>query len=216
MEEDMQLGKTRWRRFAAPMALSTAAIAGMGMMVTNGVLAASFAVSGSNFKVSADSLNGTGFEQIGYVDHDVTFNPASGTTAGLHPVALSAIGTADLTNMCQSVVQPVTIPGVGTLGVATLRITAAAPHATNLTVDADDLKGDATFTNIKIGQDASTLDTVSGIQGPAGAFGQEADGVVINNLQQTAWATTAGTFQLSGLHLQVHLGNGADSTHECF
>jgi len=86
-------------------------------------------------------------------------------------------------------------------------------HADNLIIDMSQLSGDATFTNINIGQDASTLNdgststvdgkTIShtGSNGQAGGFGQRADIVKITGLSQTAYATSAGTFTLPNLSL---------------
>ena len=68
-------------------------------------------------------------------------------------------------------------------------------HADNLLIAMTQLSGDATFTNINIGQDASTLSTKAQV----GGFGQGADKVVIKNLSQTAWATTAGTSRCRAL-----------------
>jgi hypothetical protein len=85
-------------------------------------------------------------------------------------------------------------------------------RATNLLLDVTELNGDATFTNIEIGRDASTLNKGPG-KGAAGSFGQQADRVVINDLKQVAWSTTAGTFTLTGLRLKVNVGADAK---ECF
>src|SRR5207248_8232712 len=92
------LGRTRWRRFAAVLvpALALAGVIVFGM--ANGAIAASFAVSGSTFKVSADELVGTGFVQYGGLAVD--------KAGRQHPVAVSGIGKATLTNLCQSVVAP--------------------------------------------------------------------------------------------------------------
>ena len=65
------------------------------------------------------------------------------------------------------------------------------------------------------GRDASTLDRIDGVKGVEGMFGQQADHVTINNLQQVAWATSAGTFKLNGLHLTLGFGN-TDDHKECF
>jgi len=73
--------------------------------------------------------------------------------------------------------------------------------ADNLVVDADQLSGNATFTNIAIGQDAGTLTEVPGTAGTSGGFGEQADTIVIANLRQHTWLTTAGTFTLPGLSL---------------
>lgn len=195
------LGRTQWKRFAAVMVPTTAAAGALTLMMANGALAASFAVSGQSFKVKADQLTGEGFEQFGGVDVEKSGAP--------HPVAVSAIGQATLKNMCQSVKVP-----AGPLGSVVVTITAGTgkpAEASNLVVDAAQLSGDATFTNIEIGRDASTLTKVAGAQGSAGMFGQQADKVTINNLEQTAWATTAGTFKLNGLKLGLKV-NGS----ECF
>ena len=62
---NLVLGRTRWRRFAAVMAPAVAAAGLMVVGIANGAVPASFAVSGSTFKVSADTLDGTGFVQYG-------------------------------------------------------------------------------------------------------------------------------------------------------
>ena len=80
--------------------------------------------------------------------------------------------------------------------------------ATALQIGMTDLQGDATFTNIRIGVDASKVNTSA--KGTAGEFAQDASHVVIANLKQTAWSTQAGTFALNGMHLQLTGGT------ECF
>lgn len=86
-----------------------------------------------------------------------------------------------------------------------MRITAGTGstpvQASDLVVDADRLSGNASFTHINIGQDASTLNQVPGVQGPAGDFGMQADTVTITHLRQHAYATTAGTFTLPDFNL---------------
>jgi hypothetical protein len=174
----------------------------MLVMAANGAFAASFAVSGQSFKVKASKLDGGGFEQFGAVDQQKNGTP--------HPVAVSAIGDATLDDLCQSVKVP-----AGPLGniVVTIKAGGGGKSVTahNLVVDAAQLSGDAEFTNMQIGRDASTLTAVSGVTGPEGMFGQQADHVTINGLQQVAWATTAGRFTLNGLNLSLAV-NG----DECF
>src|SRR5713226_7240757 len=132
-------GRVRWRRFAIAFVPALAAAATLIALTTEGVLAASISVSGSAFEVSSSELNGTGFEQFGGV-----VTEQNGTQ---HLVAISAIKSASLANLCQSV----TVPGLGTA----LRITAGGggspATASNLIVDADQLSGNATFNNITIG-----------------------------------------------------------------
>lgn len=188
-------GKVRWRRFAALMLPATLAAATLVTLTAQGVLAAQFAISGIAFTVTADQLDGTGFEQYGALDNTAPDSPNQTDTGGQVLVMTSAIHTATLTNLCQSI----------SLGAVNLILRAGAGthpvHATNLVVDSDQLSGDAQFTTIAIGQDASTLTEVPGVTGPLGDFGQQADHVTINNLRQDNFATTAASFTLPGLSM---------------
>ena len=185
------------------MGLTLAAAAGVVALQANSVLAAGFAVSGQQFKVSADSLDGTGFVNYGWVDQQ-----ADGKAV---PVAVAGIKRATLRNMCQSVLTSLPI-----IGDVSLRITAGAGAepvtAENLFIDMTQLDGNAEFTNMEIGRDASTLNVgPPGAQGLQGLFGQQATSVHITDLRQTAWASQAGTFRLSGLRMSLKPGR-----HECF
>ena len=199
-------GRTRWRRFAALM-LPTAALTGAVMFgMTNGAIAASFSVSGQQFKVAADKLVGHGFKQYGGVA--IEKDPKG--LEDIHPVAVSEIERATLHNLCQSVKVPAPF-----IGDVVLRIEAGKDdpaRARNLMIDMTALSGDAEFTNINIGRDAKDLNPGALIPG---SFGQDADKVVIENLKQVAWSTSAGTFTLSGLTLKLYTGSGA-TAHECF
>jgi hypothetical protein len=197
------------------MLLSGGVSAGMVGLVANGALAVGFNVSGQNFKVRADKLVATGFEQYGYVDASI--EPGSSPVKqDPQPVAVSAMKTAEITNLCQSVVTD-----LGIFGKVTLVIT-AGDHgdpvtATNMVVDMTELSGDADFKSIQIGRDASTMDAGptndSGelAQRQQGYFGQQAGSVTITNLHQTAWSTVASEFNLKHLSLKLHKGQD-----ECF
>jgi hypothetical protein len=210
-------GRTRWRRFAAVLLPATAIAGAIVIGMANGAIAASFAVSGSTFKLSADRLEATGFAQYGGFASE---NGARGSGQPVpdmsdprnHPVAVSAISSATITNLCQSVLVP--LPGAPIV----LRIEAGGggspAEATTLLIDMEQLSGNAEFTNIQIGQDASTL-TKGGGRGLPGQFGQQADRVVITNLRQVAWSTSAGTFKLNGLNLRVYARDAA-AGKECF
>jgi hypothetical protein len=174
--------------------LSTVLMAG----VAQGAVPVSFAVSGSQFKIGASQLDGTGFSQYGGV--------AVQADGKMHPVAIANIGSASLADLCQSVVSQTPL---GTLGLLIKAGGDGKPaKATALQIGMTDLQGDATFTNIRIGVDASKVNTPS--KGTPGEFAQDADSVVIANLKQTAWSTQAGTFALTGMHLQLTGGT------ECF
>ncbi|GHG73389.1 DUF6230 family protein [Streptomyces griseocarneus] len=196
-------GRVRWRRFAVLAVPGFAATAALAVALAQGALAASFAVSGQEFKVAAQSLEGEGFAQYGGIDRNAR--------GKLLPVAVTAIKKAKLDDLCQSVIT--TLPGLGDIS---LRLTAGSGgkpvEAENLFIDATQLGGDATFKNIEIGRDASTLNKgPASAQGLQDAFGQQADKVVMTNVRQVAWATNAGTFKLSGLSMKIGFGK-----QECF
>lgn len=198
--EALVQGRTRWRRFAAVAVPAIVAVAAIGIGVANGAIPASFSISGQQFKVSADALNGTGFEQYGG-----TLNKATG---GLPvPVAVSEIDHATLTNLCQSVATSTPL-GVITLQIRAGTVAGHPAEADSLVIGMTELSGNATFHNIKIGRDGGELDSGT----PNGSFGQSADSVDITNLQQKAYSTSAGTFTLNNLSLKLLVGAG----NECF
>ncbi|MGW1027536.1 DUF6230 family protein [Streptomyces sp. NPDC002577] len=204
--ESQVRGGTRWKRFAVVMVPSVAATAAIGVGLAQGALAASFSVSGQSFKVTTDELVGKGFSQYGAIDEGYTLKGEK--TA--HAVAVSGFKTASITNMCQSVVTP----DVPFLGSVTLTLTAGGGgtpvKAQNLYIDVADLNADATFKGLDIGVAAGKADKGPGIseddQANPFGFAQQADEVVLKNVKQTAWATTAGTFKLSGLHMSLSTG----------
>ncbi|MEU3604881.1 DUF6230 family protein [Streptomyces sp. NPDC035033] len=215
-------GGTRWKRFAVVMVPSVAATAAIGVGLAQGALAASFSISGQEFKVRADSLVGEGFVQYGSV--------ASGKTlegeAFAAPVAVSGFHKAKIYGMCQSVVTP-KVPFVGDV---TLQLNAGTDskkpvEASGLYLDVSDLKADAEFGNIDIGIAAGSADKNQkgevlpgrpGIQPETRAnlngFAQRAETAKLSNVRQKAWATTAATFKLPNLSLSLHRGTSA----ECF
>jgi hypothetical protein len=200
-------GRTRWRRFAAVVIPAALAAGGLMTGVAQGAVPVAMHVSGQSFKISADSLDGTGFTQYGSVvvlqKKDANGNPIQ------IPVAASGIKSADLVNLCQSVV---VVPGHLSLVIRAGRPGSDAVHADNLLIGMDALAGDATFTKINIGTDASALSKDGAPDhGQLGGFGQEADGVLITDLKQRAYSTSAGTFKLSGLSMKVDL-----TGYECF
>ncbi|MTE18106.1 cholesterol esterase [Streptomyces sp. TRM43335] len=202
VQERPVTGRVGWRRFAAVSVPGFAVTGALAVALAQGALAASFAVSGQQFKVSAERLEGTGFVQYGSVDVNARED--------LLPVAVTGIKEADLHGLCQSVVT--TLPLLGDIS---LNLTAGKKkpvEATDLFVDATQLSGDASFENIEIGRDASTLDKgPEGAQGMQDAFSQQADTIEISDLRQVAWATNAGTFKLPGLSMKITRGK-----RECF
>lgn len=193
-------GRTRWWRFVAVLVPALAAAVVLVGVTGQGGVAASFALSGERFKISADRLVGEGFAQYGDV---------ASTSVGRRPVLVSVIGRARITGLCQSAL--VRTP----LGQVTFLVRAGEGErpveAANLVIDLHQLSGDVTFGDIEIGRDAATLDLPAGLAGRRGGIGQQAATVRISGLRQTAYAVNAGTFRLNGLRLSFLPGD-----HECF
>jgi len=195
-------GGVRWRRFGGAIALTGAVTAGLVALTASGVLAANFSISGMPFTVTATNLHGDGFEQYATIDNLIDNSPNCNDEEGCQRlVIVSAINTAQLTKLCQSV----------DLGPISMKITAgdngSPVQAKALVVDSNLISGDADFKNINVGQDASTFDKVTDpntgekIKGGEGVFGQQADSVDIANLRQNNYATTAAKFTLPHLHM---------------
>ncbi|BDH14792.1 MULTISPECIES: DUF6230 family protein [Streptomyces] len=204
--ESLARGGTRWKRFAVVMVPSVAATAAIGVALSQGALAASFSVSGQQFKVATDRLDGTGFVQYGAIDAQKGGKQV--------PVAVSGFSNAKIKNLCQSVVVPVPV-----FGDVSMKLSAGGGdtpvEAKNLYIDLDELSADATFNNIDIGVAAGSTTKGPGMhkgdKADPGSFAQQADSATLTHVRQQAWATTAGTFKLSGLKMSVAKGKS-----ECY
>ncbi|MFD5511361.1 DUF6230 family protein [Streptomyces sp. NPDC127051] len=188
-------GRVRWRKSAAVAVPAVLAVGTMAVVMAQGALAASFAVSGTAFQVSSSKLSSKGLAS--YVQTDRSVDGKG------HPVALLGIGEATLTDICQSA--EVDTP----LGTVVFKLTAGGPAgevtASNLVIDGEDLDGDATFGTAQIGRDASTLDRVEGVKGEPGKFGLQAGDIEVVGVKSHAWSATGGNFRLKGMRLSVGL-----------
>jgi hypothetical protein len=214
---DPAYGRTNWRRFAVSIGVPLAVAAGLVIALEQGALAASFQISGSDFKLSASNLDGTGFTQYSGALPSATNAQLQGNKVE----ALSGIKDAYITDLCQTVAaKNLPIPVVMRIdaGNAKPATDDTKVHATGLLIGMTDLQGDATFTNIQIGVADGSLDqdgsTAPHGSDPAG-FGQQAEKVNIDHLRQTAQYTSAGSFRLTGMKLHLYVGGDA-SSHECF
>jgi len=191
------LTTTRRGRVALAAVPTLAAVGVLTGGVAQGAVPVSFAVAGQEFKIAATSLDGEGFSQYAGVAKD-----AEGAE---HPVAIANISQATLHDLCQSV----KVPGAD-LG---LMISAGTDPehpvtATDLQIGMSDLQGTATFADIRIGVDASTVGTQA--KGTAGDFAMDSDTIAIQDLKQVSLSTSAAVFNLNGLHLRLTDGE------ECF
>jgi hypothetical protein len=198
-EASPSYGGVRWKRFGGMLAATGAMAVGMVFLTAQGVLAANFSISGMPFTVTAQELNGEGFEQFARLREGIKVDrngdPSPKGEAEQKLMIVSAIRHATMTKLCQSV----------HLGGGYMKITAGGGKdpvdATALVVDSDLIQGHTTFNGIDIGQDASTLDKVDGVKGHPFTFGQQADTVKIKDLRQNNYATTAATFTLPNLRM---------------
>ncbi|MEY9257839.1 hypothetical protein ABH903_000849 [Brevibacterium epidermidis] len=92
----------------AMVAIPTGVVSAMLMGgVAQGAVPVSFAISGTQFKISSTELDGTGFSQYSGVTKD-----AEGAK---HSVVTANIKNASLENLCQSAVQETPLGKVGIL-----------------------------------------------------------------------------------------------------
>ncbi|MEU3491106.1 DUF6230 family protein [Streptomyces massasporeus] len=192
-------GAYSWSGFAGCMALGVTCAVSLAWAGTAAGVPVSFAVSGEAFKVSASRLHGEGFVQYASVDTD--------RKGGHRAVAVTAIRSASLRDLCQSVVTPTP------LGPVTLRVRAGEERPVridDLVIDLEQMQGEITFDDLELGRDAADS-RVPGAAGAPGAYSQQASGLVIRDLRQQTSSMTAGMFQLTGMHLSVSAGR-----HECF
>ncbi|MFI2203130.1 DUF6230 family protein [Streptomyces sp. NPDC020192] len=202
-------GRTRWRRFAVVLVPSVAACAAVGVAMAQGVLAASFFISGQKFQVTADSLTARGFSLYGMID--VTRKHE------LVPVLVTGFRHATISGLCQSVL--VDIPVLGT---RTLRLTGGddrPAEASDFFLDATtDSAKDANFTGLDIGVAQGAIakgpvrpgDRDSRFFDPDGV-GQQALSAALTDVRVSAVALSAGTFHIPGLRVRLEQGN-----HTCF
>ncbi|KOT61576.1 cholesterol esterase [Streptomyces rimosus subsp. rimosus] len=192
----MPQGRTSWRKTAVTAIPAVLAVGAMASVMAEGALAASFAVSGTNFQVSSGKLTSQGLASYVHTDRD--------TDGKGHPVALLGLGKAVLSDICQAA--EVKTP----VGTVVFKLTAGGDAgqvtADNLVIDGEDLVGDARFGTAQIGRDASTLDQVPGVQGEKGKFGLQAGNIEVAGVRSHAWSATGGNFRLKGLRLDVSLG----------
>jgi hypothetical protein len=187
------LTRTRGRRVLLATVPTVAVLGVLMGGVAQGAVPVSMTVSGQQFKIAADRLEGTGFSQYA--------GQAKDAEGEQHPVAIANIKRAKLYNLCQSV----KVPGAP-LG---LLISAGTNderpvEATSLQIGMSDLQGTATFGKIRIGVDASTVNTRA--KGSIGDFAMDSDTIDIDGLKQVSLSTSAAVFKLSDLHLQLTNG----------
>jgi uncharacterized protein DUF6230 len=199
-------GRTNWRRFAVAVGVPAVAAGALVVGLAQGAFAAQLTLTGEAFKIKATHLHGDGFVQFsqGYANTKDPNRPVGAAVAGIHH--------ATLYKLCQSV-HPDKSP-------FSLVITAGndennKAEASDMVIAMTDLSGDATFGQIQIGEDASTVSQAGDIRGARGTFAQEAATIDVDNLQQSALYTQASSFKLSGLNMKLSTDWGGHPA-ECY
>ncbi|MEV6056874.1 DUF6230 family protein [Streptomyces sp. NPDC052107] len=185
---------------------SVAACATVAIAMAQGVLAASFFISGRKFQITADSLTARGFSLYGMVD--VT------RKGELVPVVVTGFRHATLSGLCQSFL--VDIPVLGT---QTLRLTGGdrPAEASDLFIDATNETAKGTdFRGLDIGVAQGAIakgpvepgDKASRFFDPDGV-GQQAVSTTLTDVRVSAVALSADTLSVPGLRVQLERGNHA-------
>jgi hypothetical protein len=202
-------GRTRWKRFAVILGAGVTAAAALGIGMAQGVLAASFFISGQKFQVGADTMDIRGLSIYGMVDV-----ARKGT---LVPVAVTGMRSAEISGLCQSVVVSVPV-----LGPYTLRLTGgdeSPAEAKNMFIDTTSLSvGQANLDDLDIGVAAGSVskapinpdDRDSRFFDPNG-IAQQAASADMTDVRATAVAVSAATLNVPELALRLKQGR-----HECF
>lgn len=196
------LGRTSLKRLGLVMVPTVIAAGALTVLMANGAIAVSFAISGQTAQLKVGQLVGQNFVQYGTIDQEKSGEPV--------PVAVSAFSSAAISGgLCQSVVTNLSGLTGGLLGDFTLTLKASGGSATDMIIDMQSLDASsADFSHIDIGADASSPNSSApGAVGAAGTFAQTADVATLTNVEQVSNATTAGDFSLQNMSLSISSGN---------
>ncbi|MER5525346.1 DUF6230 family protein [Streptomyces sp. NPDC002677] len=198
-------GRTRWRLFAVVLVPSVAACATVGIGMAQGVLAASFFISGQKFQVTADSLTARGVSLYSMID--VTRKHE------LVPVVVTGFRHAKVSGLCEAITVDVPV-----LGTQTLRLTSGdqrLAEASDLFLDATaEGASDANFTGLDIGVAQGAVskgpvrsgDRDSRFFNPDG-IALQSTSVTLTDVRVNTLALSAGTFNVPGLRVRIQPGN---------
>ncbi|MFI9051461.1 DUF6230 family protein [Streptomyces sp. NPDC053427] len=191
-------GRTHWKRTAVMLVPGVACVGAVVIALAQGAMAASFAVSGKNFKVSADEITGQGIS---------SFPSSLGSKDGKgHAVLLAGIRSGTAKGVCLSMKQ--NLPLVGEVSLIVRSGGERAIKGEHLVVNADALTSSGgRVTGVQAGRDASTLTAAPGVSGPQGLFGVQANSALARDVRSTAWASNGGSLTLDKVEIELsHTG----------
>ncbi|MFF2806223.1 DUF6230 family protein [Streptomyces sp. NPDC058000] len=191
-------GRTHWKRTAVLLVPGVACVGAVLIALAQGAMAASFAVSGKNFKVSADEITGQGISSF-----PSSLGDADGTS---HPVLLAGIKSGTARGVCLSMKQR--LPLVGEVSLLVRSGGDRPVRGENLVVNADALTSSGgRVTGVQAGRDAATLTGAPGVSGPRGLFGVQASTALARDVKSTAWASNGGSLTLDKVEIELsHTG----------
>ncbi|MFC7303569.1 DUF6230 family protein [Streptomyces monticola] len=187
-------GRTHWKRTAVMLVPGVLAVGAVVIALAQGAMAASFAVSGKNFKVSAEEITGQGIS---------SFPSSIGSKDGKgHAVLLAGIKSGTAKGVCLSMKQR--LPLVGEVSLLVKSGAQRPIRGENLVVNADALTSSGgRVTGVQAGRDASTLDAAPGVSGPEGLFGVQAGTALARDVKSTAWASNGGSLTLDKVEIEL-------------
>ncbi|MER7990412.1 DUF6230 family protein [Streptomyces noursei] len=187
-------GRTHWKRTAVMLVPGVACVGAVVIALAQGAMAASFAVSGKNFKVSADEITGRGI---------ASFPSSLGSADGSgHPVLLAGIESGTARGVCLSMKQR--LPLVGEVSLLVRSGSDRPVRGEHLVVDADALTSSGgRVTGVQAGRDAATLTGAPGVSGPRGLFGVQAATALARDVKSTAWASNGGSLTLDKVEIEL-------------
>ena len=184
---------TDWRRFAVAAPLGMLMAAGtLWATAASGAVPTTFAVSGNTFTVTAKYLEGQNAVQYASV--------VSGTKGEQHPVAVAVIESAQITGLCEFASTSTPLGPVSFV----VRSDGKEPvMAKGLVLDMSRVQGHLRFGQVRMGQDAATLDVPSAVRGRAGTYGQQAQTLSIEGMRLRTWSLTAGSLSLKSASMFI-------------
>ncbi|MFD4867834.1 DUF6230 family protein [Streptomyces sp. NPDC058412] len=209
-EEVRRMRRTRWKRFAAVLVPSVVAAAALVLSMAQGAFAASFFISGDQFRISVDTLRAKGLSLYGMVDVTRRGKPV--------PVIVTGARSVEITGLCQSVLIPIPV-----FGPFTLLLTGGGQGnpatATNAFLDAEVLAAsNATMDNVDIGVAAGSLTTGKVNPGDENskffapnAIALQGTSATLTDVRATGVAANMGSITLPGMKASLQRGD-----HQCF
>jgi hypothetical protein len=189
---------TRWGRSAWALVPATVAVAAIGLAISDGVLAANFAVNDQPFALHVGTLQASGLQAVLAAEQ-----AGSGKTSG---VVHAGVPSGKLSDLCILVHQSV----LGVDYTITVGSSGGLAQGNNVYFDITDLAAQqASLSGAILGESADRINlNGQNLGGARGGFGLDEKGqAVLTNITGTAYqAQVAGALTLPNLGIHVKLG----------